>query len=48
MRGTQASERLLYSDLRPRSTILEVFWAVKTSLRGFSGMHGSWASEGLL
>ena len=41
MHGTQASEGLHYGDLRPRSTILEVFWAVGTFLRGFTGMHKS-------
>ena len=37
MHGSEASEGLLKGYFRPRSTILEVLLAVKTSLRGFFG-----------
>ena len=40
--------KLIKGNLKSKSTILEVFWAVGTSQRGFFSMHVSKASEGLL
>ena len=48
MYGSEAFERLLKGDFRPRSTILEIFCVVKTLLRGFLAINGSEAFEGVL